>query len=237
MSTPLYDQILTQAGGRQPGQPVARPNSGGRSMQPSVPSYPSPPSSTVGAVGRPSSRPIVPVGVQAPTAPTAPVSSPAGPTSAGTPLTSNVVLGDSKSGGNPGGMTTFQHPPPQEPAQPAAPPPDPMKQQMRTGGGGAPTAALNLNRVPSRADYVGLLPGTGIGTPYGHATVGSDGNPIIQFASPQHEARYRADEIQYASKYGSNPLSQFPGAPTPNIRLGRPAFNPFSGSWLTPDVH
>jgi hypothetical protein len=248
MATPLYDQILTQAGGRTPGSPVARPTSGGRSMQPSIPSYPSPPSSTVGVTGRPSSRPVVPGVVQAPQAPTAPVSSPAGPTASGTP-----------SGGmpQPPGIDPVQRvpvpstpitgpgpeAPPEAPRQPPPPPVDPMTQPMRVGGGGGSAAlngvtqqpTLNLPRVPSRRDYVGLLPGMGIGTPYGPATVGADGDPIIQFPTPEHEARYRQDETQYAARYGANPISQFPGAPQPNIRLGRPAFNPFQGTWLTPN--
>ena len=230
MATPLYDQILTQAGGRTPGSPVARPTSGGRSMQPSIPSYPSPPSSTVGVTGRPSSRPAVPGVVQAPQAPTAPASSPAGPTASGTPSGERF-------------LTQPEHRREITP-QPAAPPPDPMKQPMRVGGGGGSGAlngvtqqpTLNLPRVPSRRDYVGLLPGTGIGTPYGPATVGADGDPIIQFPTPEHEARYRQDETQYAARYGPNPIAQFPGAPQPNIRLGRPAFNPFSGTWLSPSV-
>jgi hypothetical protein len=234
MPTPLYDQLLTQAGGRTSGSPVARIGGGGRTMQPSIPSYPSPPSSTAGATGRPSSRPVVPVGVQAPTAPAAPVSSPAGPTPAGTPLNPRGPIG----GGGPEGV---REPPPQVP-QPAQPPPPP---QMRYGpAGGTPTAALgnttpaqptlNLNRVPSRRDYVGLLPGTAIGTPYGAASVGSDGHPVIQFSTPEHEARYRQDETQYRNRFGPTPLSAFPGAPQPIVQLGRPAWNPFTGAWTVP---
>jgi hypothetical protein len=202
-------------------------------MQPSIPSYPSPPSSTVGVTGRPSSRPVVPGVVQAPQAPTAPVSSPAGPTASGTPSR----RGDTQ----PRYRETIPQPTTPQPASP--PPVDPMTQPMRVGGGGGSAAlngvtqqpTLNLPRVPSRRDYVGLLPGMGIGTPYGPATVGADGDPIIQFPTPEHEARYRQDETQYASRYGANPISQFPGAPQPNIRLGRPAFNPFQRTWLTPN--
>lgn len=239
MAVPLYDQLLTQAGGRTPGSPIARPTGGGRAMQTSLPSYPAPPSPTVGVSGRPSSRPVVPVGVQAPSTPTAPASSPAGPTSAGTPSTQGL-MGSPTTGQPPSGKTTFQ-----KPGEPPAPPPDPMKERMRTGGGAGSAAlngaqaappVLNLSRVPSRADYIGMLPGTQIGTPYGPASVGADGHPVISFPSPEHEARYRADETQYASGYGPTPLSQFPGAPSPIVRLGRPAWNPFSGTWLTPNV-
>lgn len=93
---------------------------------------------------------------------------------------------------------------------------------------------LNLNRVPSRQDWVGLMPGMRVNTPYGSAQLGSDGHPVIEFASPEHEARYRNDEANYAKQYGPTPFSNMPGAPQPQVRLGRYAYNPFQGSFLVP---
>jgi hypothetical protein len=81
---------------------------------------------------------------------------------------------------------------------------------------------------------VGLLPGTPISTPYGHAALGSDGNPVITFASPEHEARYRNDEANYGKQFGPTPFAGMPGAPQPEIKLGRTYYNPFSGAFLTP---
>lgn len=251
MAVPLYDQLLTQAGGRTSGSPVARPmGGGGRAMQPSIPSYPSPPSVTAGATGRPSSRPAVPGVVGTPSAPAAPASSPAGPTASGTPRYRTQPQTPVPSTPITGPGPEVEAPPQTpriRPDAPPSPPPDPMKERMRVGGGAGSGAlngvsgtvaqpTLNLNRAPSRRDYVGMLPGTGIGTPYGVATIGADGNPIIQFSSPEHEARYRNDESQYKGRFGPTPLSRFPGAPQPTIQLGRPAFNPFTGTWLTPDA-
>jgi hypothetical protein len=71
-------------------------------------------------------------------------------------------------------------------------------------------------------------------TPYGHANLGDDGHPIITFASPEHEARYRTDEANYARRFGTTPFSGLPGAPQPDIKLGRTYYNPFSGAFLTP---
>jgi hypothetical protein len=202
-------------------------------MSASQPSYPAPPSVTTGAPGRPSSRPVAPGVVSAPNAPVAPVSSPAGPTPSGAPnqgpagAPPRPLLGDVPT--RPDTTTKVGLGGHNTPPAPTGPPPPAAVQQP--GGG----VTLQLNRIPARRDYVGLLPGTGISTPYGHATLGSDGQPVIQFASPQHEARYRQDEAGYAAKFGPTPLSGMPGAPQPNIRLGQHAYNPFTGGFLSPE--
>ena len=231
MPLPLFEQ-LTQAGGRQSGTPVNRSLNNGVGVSPSQPSYPAPPSVTTGAPGRPSSRPAGPVGVATQTAPVAPVASPAGPTPAGPTLaphqpTTQDPMQPKVDPNQPPG-----HPHQHQPSQPAAPSGPPPPAATTTPGGGI---TLQLNRIPARRDYVGLLPGTGISTPYGHATLGADGKPVIQFPSAEHEQRYRTDTANYAKRFGPTPLSSFPGAPQPPITLGSHAYNPFTGAWLTPD--
>lgn len=228
MPLPLFEQ-LTQAGGRQSGTPVNRSLNNGVGVSPSQPSYPAPPSVTTGAPGRPSSRPAGPVGVATQTAPVAPVASPAGPTPAGptSQPTNQDPMQPMIDPNQPKGQPhQKQHP---QPAAPSGPPPPAA---TTTPGGGI---TLQLNRIPARRDYVGLLPGTGISTPYGHATLGADGKPVIQFPSAEHEQRYRTDTANYAKRFGPTPLSSFPGAPQPPITLGSHAYNPFTGAWLTPD--
>jgi len=224
----LYNQLLTQAGGRQSGSPISRPTAGGTAMQVSQPSYPAPPSPSAGVTGRPSSRPVVPSapgGVQAFQPPAAPVPpSPAGPTLPGAPS----PTAQPQRRQMPQGPQGLREAPAQTQPQPQS---SPTPAAVTTPSGGV---TLNLNRIPSRRDYVGLLPGTGISTPYGHATLGSDGHPVIQFGSPEQEARYRTDEANYGKQYGPTPFSGMPGAPQPQVRLGRTAYNPFSGAFLTP---
>lgn len=229
----LYENLLTQAGGRQSGSPVTRPTFGG-SVQPSQPNYPAPPSPPAGVTGRPSSRPVMPsppVAGPASTAPAVPDSSPAAPPTTGGPKRYGIPEGNPQT---------------QQPVAPAAPPPDPMKQQMRTGApGGAPTAALSggqagpaltVNRVPTSSDHVGLLPGVAIRSPYGTHTMGSDGKPAVTFDSPEHEMRYKTDEANYAGQLSTGPLSGFPGAPRQPATLGRPAYDVWSGSWIQPNA-
>lgn len=214
---PLYDNLLTQAGGRQSNTPVAQ-QTGAASyrMKPSVPSAPAPPSIPAGAVGRPSSRPAqpsVPVG-GAPTPPTpaAPVASPAKPPSAGTP---KKGFGDTAppQGGAGGNV-------PQTPGM--------------TTNNMAPGANVAFSRVPTRADWAGLLPGVAVKTPYGTSTMGADGEPVHTFDSPESEARYRQDEANYAAKHTPSMLDSFPGAPKPRVKLGRPFYDVWSGSMVNP---
>lgn len=225
----LYNQLLTQAGGRNSGSPIARPTGGGTSMQVSQPSYPSPPSSSAGPTGRPSSRPVTPSApgvLPFPRTPAAPV--PPSPADGGAPgAPSPTAPAPRRMGiptGEPGG-------PPAQP-QPAPQPQGSLTPAATTTPGGG--VVLNLSRVPARRDWVGLPPGAAVQTPYGHANLGDDGHPIITFASPEHEARYRTDEANYARSYGPTPFAGMPGAPQPPVTLGRSAYNPFSGTWLNP---
>lgn len=226
---PLYDNLLTQAGGRQPGGPVARPvGQSSTSLQPSRPGAPVSPSIPAGVVGRPSSRPAMPSGpvggLRNPRTPAAPEASPAAPPPAGPPSQPAPPVADPKA--------PFGAPPP------ATPPKGPFGQPQPQPPGQAPVTnnfSVQYSRIPTRSDLAGLLPGVQVQTPYGTTAMGADGEPVHTFASPESEARYRQDEASYAARYGPTPLASFPGAPTPRVRMGRPAFNPFTGSWLSPE--
>lgn len=233
----MFENLLSQSGGRQSGTPFAQ-SIGGNSgasfrLQPSSPAYPAPPSPSAGQPGRPSSRPAMPsapVGgfpVSRPPAAPAPSPAPTSPPGAPQPPTA------------PTAPKTKQPSIPDYTTSPVTTPP-PQPPRTKPDGTTAPTtpvtnAIASFNRVPTRSDMAGLMPGVEARTPYGRASLGPDGRLAHTFDSPEAEQRYNMDQASYANRFGPTPLSSFPGAPTPPITLGRPAWNPWSGTWLTPD--
>lgn len=91
-----------------------------------------------------------------------------------------------------------------------------------------PTVAMS--RVPTRAELATLPPGTIVTTPYGEMT--QDGNLI---PSPEGMAAYQQAIVSKRQKFGPHPFTHDPSAPPPPIKLGRPSFNPFTGTWTEGD--
>jgi hypothetical protein len=195
---------------RQPGQP-RQPEVNGAPPRPSMPNtnVPPPGPPTNGPIGRPPAPPEPPFGGNA-----------------GSPLP--------LPGGNTPGLPQAPAPPAPQPRQAPAPAPalapspqpavspDPVNQAQVTG-----VFQIPMDRVPSRSELQGLPPGAQVQTPFG--VVGEDGEPKPR--TPEEAQRYQAAVVAKRREFGPHPFAGVAGAPPPPLRLGRPAFNPFSGKW------
>jgi hypothetical protein len=83
-----------------------------------------------------------------------------------------------------------------------------------------------MDRVPTRGELSQLPPGVQVATPYG--TVGSDGQLQL---SPEGRVLHQQALQKKLQEWGPSPFAGDPNAPKPNIRLGKPAVNPFTGRW------
>lgn len=202
--------FLENLSARQPGQP-RQPEVPGAAPRPSVPntSVTPPAAATSGPIGRPPSN-------QPPFAGRAsaslPLSQAAGPAAPSMPSAAG---------------TSPQKPSmPQQQAvapTPGVAPTPPPQPQIGTPG---PAPTLQLDRVPSRSELMGMPPGTQVQTPYG--TMDSTGKLNL---SPEGQAKYKEAVVQRRKAFGPHPFANMPGAPEMPINLGKPAFNPFSGRW------
>ena len=90
----------------------------------------------------------------------------------------------------------------------------------------APVPTLQLGRIPSRSEMMDMPPGAKIMTPYGE--MGQDGTVT---ATPESQQAYQQAVVKKQKDFGPHPFAGDPNAPQPPARLGKPAFNPFSGTW------
>jgi hypothetical protein len=115
---------------------------------------------------------------------------------------------------------TPQAPAPQTPTAPAASP----------AAGPKTTPSVQLTRVPTAEEFRALGPGATAETIWGPVIADEQGNPKLVLNEAGAQA-YRQARAQAVVKYGNAPFLGDPRAPQPEIEVGRPNFNAFTGEW------
>lgn len=121
--------------------------------------------------------------------------------------------------------------PPAPVAQPGQPPALGQQQPAPAAGPQRQVAAsVKYPYIPSAAEMTKLPPGATIETPWGLVEPDANGEPRLVM-NAQGQAAYQQARARAAADYGPTPFAIYPGAPKPNIAVGRKNFNPYTGMW------
>lgn len=175
---------------------------------------PAPQVQAPGLLGAPNGRPPEPKPAPAPGAP----ASPGQPAAQPTTVTSGPV---------PGASTVPQPAP--EPGVPAQVPGAP--QQTDFTGRVFQAARMQFNKLPSRAELIGVDPSVAIDTPYGQMVTNPDTGKRELVFTPEGKQLWGQEVQRLTKAYGPTPAAGLAGAPTPPVEPGRRSYNPFTGMW------
>lgn len=87
--------------------------------------------------------------------------------------------------------------------------------------------------MPSRFELEQMDPNAVVDTPYGQMVTNPESGRRELVFSPEGKQAYAAEQQRIRSKFGPNPFRNLPGAPQMEVEPGKPAFDPFSGRWIS----